>query len=112
MTGRLVDAYADGASRGNPGRAGCGAYLVTREGQVIEEAWYALGHGTSNAAEYAGAILALELAVQHRVTEMTLYMDSRLVVEQLTRFLGLGGGWNTYEPGFIPAQQRIAELVE
>src|SRR5262245_57180952 len=108
---RPVHAYADGASRGNPGPAGCGAYLTTPEGRLLGEARRALGAATSNAAEYAAAALALELAVRHRATAVTLHMDSRLVVEQLTRALGLGAGWATREPAFLPAQARIAALV-
>jgi ribonuclease H / adenosylcobalamin/alpha-ribazole phosphatase len=108
---RLVHAYADGASRGNPGPAGCGAYVTTPEGRLLGEGRRALGDATSNAAEYAAAALALELAVRHRATAVTLHMDSRLVVEQLTRALGLGVGWATREPAFLPTQARIAALV-
>jgi ribonuclease HI len=89
---RLVHAYADGASRGNPGPAGCGAFVTTPEGRLLGEARRALGDATSNAAEYAAAALALELALTHRATAMTLHLDSRLVVEQLTHALGLGVG--------------------
>jgi ribonuclease H / adenosylcobalamin/alpha-ribazole phosphatase len=107
---RLVHAYADGASRGNPGPAGCGAYVTTPEGRLLGEGRRALGAATSNAAEYAPA-LAVELAVRHRATAVTLHLDSRLVVEQLARALGLGAGRATREPAFLPTQARIAALV-
>ena len=109
---RDVDAYADGASWGNPGPAGCGAYLATPGGRVIWEAYRGLGHATNNEAEYAGALLAVEMAAEHGATAVTLHMDSKLVVEQLTRSLGLGVGWTTGEPRFVPFQERIAALVE
>jgi ribonuclease HI len=91
--------------------AGCGAYVTTAEGRLLGEARRALGAATSNAAEYAAAALALELALRHRAPAATLHMDSRLVVEQLTRVLGLGAGWATHEPAFLPTQERIASLV-
>jgi ribonuclease H / adenosylcobalamin/alpha-ribazole phosphatase len=102
---------ADGASWGNPGPAAGGASVATPEGRVLADVCRGHGRATSNEAEYAGAVLALETAVSYRAIAVTPYRDSRLVVEQLTRALGLGAGWATSEPRFLPAQERIAELA-
>eukprot|EP00644_Phytophthora_capsici_P003641 jgi/Phyca11/126742/e_gw1.64.41.1 len=80
-----VLAYADGASRGNPGRSGCGALLVDPStGSVLaSEVKYVGDHETNNVAEYHGLILALELAQRHQATHVHVHMDSQLIVRQM-----------------------------
>ncbi|KAF4324311.1 hypothetical protein BBO99_00003251 [Phytophthora kernoviae] len=80
-----VLAYADGASRGNPGRSGCGALLVdptTRE-VIASSTMYVGDRETNNAAEYHGLLLALRLAQQHQATNVHVHMDSQLIVRQM-----------------------------
>ena len=55
-----VIAWADGASRGNPGPASYG-YLVTDEhGVEVDAGGEAIGRATNNVAEYRGAIAAAQ----------------------------------------------------
>ena len=42
----------DGASRGNPGDAGCGAVIFNPEGESVRELSLYLGKATNNVAEY------------------------------------------------------------
>lgn len=81
----VVLAFADGASRGNPGRAGCGALLLdAATGKVLASAAQFLGEReTNNAAEYRGLLLALQLARQHEAARVRVHMDSQLVVRQM-----------------------------
>ncbi len=44
----------DGAARGNPGEAGCGAVICKENGTPVEELSRYLGHATNNVAEYEG----------------------------------------------------------
>lgn len=44
----------DGAARGNPGPAGCGAVILDGNGKVVKELSRYLGHTTNNVAEYEG----------------------------------------------------------
>ncbi|KAG6621320.1 Ribonuclease HI [Phytophthora cinnamomi] len=80
-----VLAYADGASRGNPGRSGCGALLVDPStGRVLARAAKFVGEReTNNAAEYHGLLLALQLARRHEAARVHVLMDSQLVVRQM-----------------------------
>lgn len=79
---RLV-AYADGASIGNPGDAGCGALITDRDGQELAEDYRYLGRATNNVAEYQGAILALAKAHQLGAREVELRVDSSLLANQI-----------------------------
>ncbi|POM65638.1 Ribonuclease HI [Phytophthora palmivora] len=80
-----VIAYADGASRGNPGRSGCGALLVDPStGRVLaSDTKYVGDQETNNAAEYHGLMLALRLAQRHQATHVHVHMDSQLIVRQM-----------------------------
>ena len=44
----------DGAARGNPGAAGCGAVILDESGAVVKELSRYLGNATNNVAEYEG----------------------------------------------------------
>ena len=77
----LVEAWVDGASRGNPGEAGFG--LLFRHGKKLEEVCGFLGRTTNNVAEYAGLVAALTLAIEKQVDELTVYSDSQLLVRQI-----------------------------
>jgi ribonuclease HI len=81
----------DGAARGNPGPASCGAVLIdaTRadahdpDGEPLAVVARALGVRTNNVAEYAGLVLALREARRLGADEVELLLDSKLIVEQL-----------------------------
>ncbi|MGB9736223.1 MAG: ribonuclease HI family protein [bacterium] len=77
-----VVVYIDGASRGNPGKAGCGVVIYGVQEQPIYLKKY-LGHATNNIAEYNALILALEKLKELNVKEVTINSDSLLLVSQL-----------------------------
>lgn len=93
-----VLAYADGASRGNPGPAALGVVLFDGLGNIITKHRQSIGRATNNEAEYRALIRALELAAQHTRARVEVYMDSELVVNQLN------GTYQVREP-------RLAKLV-
>lgn len=76
-------AWADGASRGNPGPAAYGYVLTKPDGGEVEAGGAAIGRATNNIAEYRGAIAALQAARQHGAAELELRLDSELVVRQI-----------------------------
>ncbi len=76
--------HADGGARGNPGPAGIGAVLADVSGDVIGEIAEGIGRATNNVAEYKALIAGLKLALEKGVTEVEVYMDSELVVSQIT----------------------------
>lgn len=75
--------YADGGSRGNPGPAGAGA-VITLDGETQAEISKFLGHATNNVAEYTSLVLALEKALDLQFKQVHVYMDSELIVKQMT----------------------------
>ena len=79
---RLV-AYADGASRGNPGPASFGAVVLDLDGQELQALGGQIGRNTNNVAEYQGAIAAVEAALELGATELELHLDSQLIVRQV-----------------------------
>jgi ribonuclease HI len=76
--------YADGVSRGNPGPAAIGATLKDETGRLLASISQAISKTTNNQAEYRALITALKRATQLGATEAGIYLDSELVVKQLT----------------------------
>jgi ribonuclease HI len=75
--------HTDGGARGNPGPAGVGVLLRDESGIVVAEIARGIGETTNNVAEYEALIAGLELALDHGVTEVDIYLDSELVAAQL-----------------------------
>ncbi len=97
---------ADGGSRGNPGPAGYGAVVYTEDrATVLAESKQAIGHATNNVAEYRGLIAGLEDAVKLDAAEVEVFMDSKLVVEQMA------GRWKVKHPGLIELHTQARKLA-
>jgi ribonuclease HI/probable phosphoglycerate mutase len=97
-------AYADGASRGNPGPSAIGVVIFDPDGREVHREPRRVGHGTNNEAEYKAAIAALEAALGLGATRVELRMDSELVVRQIT------GRYRVRNPRLMPLYGRLLEL--
>lgn len=75
--------YSDGASSGNPGKAGAGWLLYDKEGNLIKKNNQFLGIATNNVAEYMALICGLETALALRAKKVICFLDSELLVKQL-----------------------------
>lgn len=75
--------FTDGASRGNPGKAGAGIQLLNDNNEEITARGFYLGECTNNMAEYNALILGLTEAKKFGNKEITIYLDSELIVRQL-----------------------------
>ena len=77
--------YTDGASRGNPGPSSYGFSILDKEKKILYEEGKYLGINTNNFAEYS-AVLAALIYIQKNFEKavITFFMDSKLVVEQLS----------------------------
>jgi ribonuclease H / adenosylcobalamin/alpha-ribazole phosphatase len=96
---------ADGGSRGNPGPAGYGSVVWSGDhGTVLAESKQAIGRATNNVAEYRGLIAGLDEAAKLGATDVTVSMDSKLVVEQMA------GRWKVKHPDLIPLHQQATAL--
>ena len=73
----------DGAARGNPGEAGCGAVIADENGVVVKELSRYLGRTTNNVAEYEGLLMGLEALLKLGQKHIVVQSDSQLLVRQL-----------------------------
>ncbi|NUP29649.1 MAG: bifunctional RNase H/acid phosphatase [Nocardia sp.] len=106
MSVREVVVEADGGSRGNPGPAGYGAVVFDADRvAVLAERREALGVTTNNVAEYRGLIAGLEAAAELGARVVSVRMDSKLVVEQMS------GRWKVKHAALIPLADRARRLA-
>ncbi|WP_313703521.1 ribonuclease HI family protein [Massilia sp.] len=75
-------AWFDGSAKPNPGRCGIGARLLGPDGELVELSQPA-GWGNSSEAEYRALILVLETALAQGAGPLTVYGDSRVVVDDV-----------------------------
>jgi ribonuclease HI len=75
--------YIDGASRGNPGRAGAGVWMTDGDGKKLLEMGRYLGHKTNNQAEYWALLLGLREAKRLGGKSIHIFTDSELIAKQV-----------------------------
>ena len=101
-----VKMYCDGGSRGNPGVAGSGAVVYDASGETLGEIAYVVGKKSSNnVAEYHGLIQGLEASRSVGATRVDVFMDSKLVVEQMT------GRWKIKHPDMQKLARQARDLA-
>ncbi len=97
---------ADGGSRGNPGPAGYGTVVWTADrSTVLAEIKQAIGRATNNVAEYRGLIAGLDDALKLGATEAAVFLDSKLLVEQMS------GRWKVKHPGLLELHAQAQQLA-
>ena len=77
-----ADLYTDGASRGNPGPSAIGVILIIDNATRVDLS-ECIGHSTNNLAEYEAIIRGLKLAISKGVSELSLFCDNLVVVNQI-----------------------------
>ncbi len=107
MTSSRLIVEADGGSRGNPGPSGSGAVVIDAEsGRVLTEIATFGGVATNNVAEYRAVVAGLTEAFrQNPNAEVTVRMDSKLVVEQMS------GKWKIKHPDMQVLGIEVQKLV-
>ncbi|GAA4298102.1 bifunctional RNase H/acid phosphatase [Mycobacterium paraffinicum] len=97
---------ADGGSRGNPGPAGYGAVVWTEDrSTVLAESKQAIGRATNNVAEYRGLLAGLEDALRVGAVEAAVFLDSKLLVEQMS------GRWKVKHPDLVELHGQARKLA-
>lgn len=97
--------HADGGARGNPGPAGIGVVLRDENGDIAGEIARGVGRATNNVAEYKALIAGLELALDKGVSDIDIFMDSQLVVQQVK------GLWKIKNESLRPLAVRARALL-
>jgi len=77
------DLYVDGASKGNPGRAGAGVWMTNQEGKRLVEMSRYLGEKTNNEAEYWALLVGLREAKRLGGRSVRIFTDSELIARQV-----------------------------
>lgn len=109
MNGESLIIHTDGGARGNPGPAAC-AFIIEKEGKIIEKESKFLGSSTNNFAEYQGVIFAVKSLVKRTdllvdQPKILFYLDSELVVRQLN------GLYRTKNESLKKLGSEIARLI-
>jgi len=77
-----LQGFIDGGSRGNPGPGASAAVLRDATGKTVSAEGLFLGTCTNNHAEYTALSLIIGNAVKLGATELELFSDSLLLVNQ------------------------------
>jgi ribonuclease HI len=113
---RKASGYAmmncDGASSGNPGRAGIGAVIRIPEGLAkqlgIEEDYRIsryIGETTNNVAEYTALIEGLKKARSLGIKKIKVFLDSELIVKQIK------GIYRVKNANLIPLFEQVRSML-
>lgn len=94
----------DGASKGNPGKAGAGAVIRRVDGSVIAHLREGLGIATNNAAEYRALILGLKYAAKKGFKYIQAQGDSKLVCNQVQDL------WRARNDNMAGLYKKVKEL--
>ena len=97
--------FTDAGARGNPGPAAFAYLISTKEGKKLKEQAGFIGIATNNEAEYRGLIAGLEEAQRVGAEEVTVTMDSELVVNQML------GKYRVKAANLFALHERARELM-
>ena len=75
--------FFDGASKGNPGRAGGGGVVINPGGKVEIEYFLNISYDSNNMAEAYGLWQGLKQVQKKGVEEVMVIGDSRLIIQAL-----------------------------
>ena len=107
MTNETYLLHTDGASLGNPGHGGAGAVIFDSVDNITDSLSIYLGPKvTNNQAEYQGLIYGLKMALKHGLAQLSIRMDSELIVRQLQ------GRYKVKNENMIPLYQEAVELLK
>ena len=97
--------FTDGGARGNPGPGAYGFVLADAAGAEVERRGEFLGTVTNNVAEYRGLLAGLDAAIRHGAPGLAVFMDSELVVRQMT------GEYRVKNEGLKPLHTEARRLA-
>lgn len=97
--------HTDGASRGNPGKAGIGVAIFDKDCHPVEEVCRFIGESTNNVAEYQAMILAARKSIAYNARKVIFKTDSELLVRQLN------GEYRVKSPNILPLYNELMKLL-
>ena len=97
--------FCDGASRSNPGKAAIGVSIESEEREIFTIS-KAIGVASNNEAEYLALESALDYCVKNNYLNLEVFLDSKLVVEQVN------GNYKVKSNNLKPLRDKILEHIE
>ena len=97
--------YTDGASRGNPGKAGAGVVILNEQGEELAARSFYLGQCSNNVAEYKALISGLREATKLGCRQLDIFLDSQLIVRQIL------GQYKVKNAGLKPLYGEVRQLL-
>jgi ribonuclease HI len=98
--------FTDGAARGNPGPAAVGVVIEDDQGKRLHGVNRFIGIATNNEAEYKALIEGLTAVMQWKPDRLEIYLDSKLVVEQIN------GGYKVKKLELQPLHRQAKRMLE
>jgi len=98
--------YFDGASRSNPGPASYGGVIYDENNNEIATYKKYIGKHTNNVAEYLGCFHGVQACIQEGIKYVTIYGDSKLVIEQVS------GRWKARSDNIRPIYNEIKKVLD
>ena len=80
---KIFKLFFDGASKGNPGKAGGGGVVINPRGKVEIEYSWSIGHESNNMAEAYGLWQGLKQVHQIGAEDVAVIGDSRLLIQAI-----------------------------
>jgi ribonuclease HI len=98
--------FTDGASKGNPGKAGGGVVIFDKDDKEIDCASVNFGICTNNEAEYRALIEGVKLCEKNCIDfeNVNLRLDSLLIVKQLK------GEYKVKSENLIPLFEKVKSI--
>lgn len=99
--------YIDGSSRGNPGSAGIGVVIFSKDNlqEPIAEISKYIGITTNNVAEYEALICALKWLNDNHISRARIRLDSELIYKQIM------GIYRAQTPHLANLKSRVINLL-
>lgn len=97
--------YVDGASRGNPGPAGIGFYILGENGQLLTAGGEFIGFATSRVAEYYALKEGCERAIELGLKSVRFVSDNLMMVNQMN------GIYKVKNHDLLPIYDDIQKLL-
>jgi len=101
---KIINIFTDGGARGNPGPAATGIAFYGSHGQLLTTFGQYLGSQTNNYAEYSAIVEALREAKKHGAQEVRCFLDSELIVKQLS------GQYRVKSKTLLPLFEQVQKL--
>ncbi len=107
MEDEVAIVYIDGSSRGNPGSAGIGVVIFSKDNpqKPIAEISKYIGITTNNIAEYEALICALKWLNDNHICRVRIRLDSELIYKQIM------GAYKVKTPHLVTLKSRVINLL-